>query len=124
MKIEILCPVNTLDYMDQKPIEAAEIASRYGEYIAKAAHYQHQADNEKNEITKEHLQKLVDNNMLIAYQYGYLLGHASDETESRVSGAIRAIERAFSVGKPYRLPGDTIAYYPDGTSILLHWSEK
>lgn len=124
MKIEILRPVNTLDYMDQKPIEAAEIASRYGEYIAKAAHYQHQADNEKNEITKEHLQKLVDNNMLIAYQYGYLLGHASDETESRVNGAIRAIERAFSAGKPYRLPYGDEAYYPGGTSILLHWSDK
>ena len=110
--------------MDQKPIEAAEIASRYGEYIAKAAHYSYQADQEQNPITKEHLQKLAENNLMIAYQYGNLLGHASDETESRVNGAIRAIERAFDAGKPYRLPYGDEAYYPDGTSILLHWSDK
>ena len=123
-KIEILRPINTIDYMDYKPIEAAEIASRYGEYIAKAAHYSYQADQEQNPITKEHLQKLAENNLMIAYQYGNLLGHASDETESRVNGAIRAIERAFDAGKPYRLPYGDEAYYPGGTSILLHWSEK
>lgn len=122
-KIEILRPINTIDYMDYKPIEAAEIASRYGEYIAKAAHYSYQADQEQNPITKEHLQKLVENNLLIAYQYGNLLGHASDETESRVNGAVRAIERAFDAGKPYRLPYGDEAYYPNGTSILLHWSD-
>ena len=122
-KIEILRPINTIDYIDYKPIEAAEIASRYGEYIAKAAHYSYQADQEQNPITKEHLQKLAENNLLICYQYGNLLGHASDETESRVNGAVRAIERAFDAGKPYRLPYGDEAYYPDGTSILLHWSE-
>lgn len=122
-KIEMLRPVNTVDYMDQKPIEAAEIASHYGEHIAKAAHYSHRADQEQNPITKEYLQKLVNNNMLIAYQFGQLLGHASDETESRVNGAIRAIERAFAAGKPYRLPYGDEAYYPDGTSILLHWGD-
>ena len=31
-------PVNTLDYMDHKPIEADYIASRYNEYLARAAH--------------------------------------------------------------------------------------
>ena len=123
-KIEILRPIDTIDYMDYKPIEAAEIASRYGEYIAKAAHYSYQADQEQNPITKEHLQKLAENNLMIAYQYGNLLGHASDETESRVNGAIRAIERAFDAGKPYRLPYGDEAYYPGGTSILLHWSDK
>ena len=117
-------PVNTIDYMDRDPIEADYIASRYNEYLAKAAHYYYLASIAKDPKTKQLNKSRASVNEIVACQFGYLLGHAGDETESRMNGAIRAIERAADAGKPYRLPGDTIAYYPDGTSILLHWSDK
>ena len=117
-------PVNTIDYMDRDPIEADYIASRYNEYIAKEEQYYYLASIDKDNKTEDINKYSASVNEIVACQFGYLLGHAGDETESRMNGAIRAIERAADAGKPYRLPGDTIAYYPDGTSILLHWSER
>ena len=122
--MERINPVNTIDYMDQKPIEADYIAGRYNEYLAKAAHFHYIASIEKDPKEKELSRTRESVNYIVACQYGSLLGHTEDETESLLDSAIKAIKRATNAGKPYSLPDDTIAYYPDGTSILLHWSEK
>ena len=117
-------PVNTIDYMDHDPIEADYIAGRYNEYLAKAAHYYYLASIEKDPKKKEWVRTRESVNYIVACQYGSLLGHTEDEVMDLLENTIKAIERAADAGKPYRLPGDTIAYYPDGTSILLHWSDK
>ena len=116
-------PVNTIDYMDHDPIEADYIAGRYNEYLAKAAHYYYLASIEKDPKKKEWVRTRESVNYIVACQYGSLLGHTEDEVMDLLENTIKAIERAADAGKPYRLPSDTIAYYPDGTSILLHWSE-
>ena len=51
--MERINPVNTIDYMDQKPIEADYIAGRYNEYLAKAAHFHYIASIEKDPKEKE-----------------------------------------------------------------------
>ena len=122
-KIEILRPINTIDYMDYKPIEAAEIADYYGQAIAKAAHFTYLVEIEKNPYTKKRYEQDAQANEIIAYQYGMLLEHGTETTQSRIDSTIKVIKRAAAAGKPYRLPYDDVAYYPDGTSILLHWSE-
>ena len=122
-KIEILRPINTSDYMDYKPIEAAEIADYYGQAIAKAAHFTYLVEIEKNPYTKKRYEQDAQANEIIAYQYGMLLEHGTETTQSRIDSTIKVIKRAAAAGKPYRLPYDDVAYYPDGTSILLHWSE-
>lgn len=121
--MERINPVNTIDYMDQKPVEADYIASRYNEYLARAAHYHYIASIEKDPKEKELSRTRESVNYIVACQYGSLLGHTEDEAMGLLEDTIKAIERATDAGKPYRLPGDTIAYYPDGTSILLHWSD-
>lgn len=122
--MERINPVNAIDYMDQKPIEADYIASRYNEYLARAAHYHYLAGIEKDPKEKEWSRTRESVNYIVACQYGSLLGHTEGEAGDLLENTIKAIERAADAGKPYRLPGDTIAYYPDGTSILLHWSER
>ena len=116
-------PVNTLDYMDHKPIEATYIADYYGRAIAKAAHFTYLVEIEKNPYTKKRYEQDAQANEIIAYQYGMLLAHGAETTESRINSTLAVIKRAAAAGKPYRLPYDDVAYYPDGTSILLHWSE-
>ena len=117
-------PVNTLDYMDHKPIEATYIADYYGQAIAKAAHFTYLVEIEKNPYTKKRYEQDAQANKIIAYQYGMLLEHGTETTQSRIDSTIKVIKRAAAAGKPYRLPYDDVAYYPDGTSILLHWSDK
>ena len=116
-------PVNTLDYMDHKLIEATYIADYYGQAIAKAAHFTYLVEIEKNPYTKKRYEQDAQANKIIAYQYGMLLEHGTETTQSRIDSTIKVIKRAAAAGKPYRLPYDDVAYYPDGTSILLHWSE-
>lgn len=121
--MERINPVNTLDYMDHKPIEATYIADYYGRAIAKAAHFTYLVEIEKNPYTKKRYEQDAQANEIIAYQYGMLLAHGAETTESRINSTLAVIKRAAAAGKPYRLPYDDVAYYPDGTSILLHWSE-
>ena len=121
--MERINPVNTLDYMDYKPIEATYIADYYGRAIAKAAHFTYLVEIEKNPYTKKRYEQDAQANEIIAYQYGMLLAHGAETTESRINSTLAVIKRAAAAGKPYRLPYDDVAYYPDGTSILLHWSE-
>ena len=116
-------PVNTIDYMDHDPIEADYIAGRYNEYLAKAAHYYYLASIEKDPKKKEWVRTRESVNYIVACQYGSLLGHTEDEVMDLLENTIKVIKRAAAAGKPYRLPYDDVAYYPDGTSILLHWSE-
>ena len=122
--MEKINPVNTIDYMDQKPIEATYIADYYGRAIAKAAHFTYLVEIEKNPYTKKRYEQDAQANEIIAYQYGMLLAHGAETTESRINSTLAVIKRAAAAGKPYRLPYDDVAYYPDGTSILLHWSER
>lgn len=122
--MERINPVNTIDYMDHDPIEADYIAGRYNEYLAKAAHYHYLAGIEKDPKEKEWSRTRESVNYIVACQYGSLLGHTEDEAWDLLEDTIKAIERAAAAGKPYRLPYDDVAYYPDGTSILLHWSDK
>ena len=121
--MERINPVNTIDYMDYKPIEATYIADYYGRAIAKAAHFTYLVEIEKNPYTKKRYEQDAQANEIIAYQYGMLLAHGAETTESRINSTLAVIKRAAAAGKPYRLPYDDVAYYPDGTSILLHWSE-
>ena len=121
--MEKINPVNTIDYMDYKPIEATYIADYYGRAIAKAAHFTYLIEIEKNPYTKKRYEQDAQANEIIAYQYGMLLAHGAETTESRINSTLAVIKRAAAAGKPYRLPYDDVAYYPDGTSILLHWSE-
>ena len=116
-------PVNTIDYMDYKPIEATYIADYCGRAIAKAAHFTYLVEIEKNPYTKKRYEQDAQANEIIAYQYGMLLAHGAETTESRINSTLAVIKRAAAAGEPYRLPYDDVAYYPDGTSILLHWSE-
>ena len=122
--MEKINPVNTIDYMDYKPIEATYIADYYGRAIAKAAHFTYLVEIEKNPYTKKRYEQDAQANEIIAYQYGMLLAHGAETTESRINSTLAVIKRAAAAGKPYRLPYDDVAYYPDGTSILLHWSER
>ena len=122
--MERINPVNTIDYMDYKPIEATYIADYYGRAIAKAAHFTYLVEIEKNPYTKKRYEQDAQANEIIAYQYGMLLAHGAETTESRINSTLAVIKRAAAAGKPYRLPYDDVAYYPDGTSILLHWSER
>lgn len=121
--MEKINPVNTIDYIDYKPIEATYIADYYGRAIAKAAHFTYLVEIEKNPYTKKRYEQDAQANEIIAYQYGMLLAHGAETTESRINSTLAVIKRAAAAGKPYRLPYDDVAYYPDGTSILLHWSE-
>ena len=121
--MERINPVNTIDYIDYKPIEATYIADYYGRAIAKAAHFTYLVEIEKNPYTKKRYEQDAQANEIIAYQYGMLLAHGAETTESRINSTLAVIKRAAAAGKPYRLPYDDVAYYPDGTSILLHWSE-
>ena len=121
--MEKINPVNTIDYIDHKPIEATYIADYYGRAIAKAAHFTYLVEIEKNPYTKKRYEQDAQANEIIAYQYGMLLAHGAETTESRINSTLAVIKRAAAAGKPYRLPYDDVAYYPDGTSILLHWSE-
>ena len=109
--------------MDHKPIEATYIADYYGQAIAKAAHFAYLVEIEKNPYTKKRYEQDAQANEIIAYQYGILLAHGAETTQSRIDNTIKVIKRAAAAGKPYRLPYDDVAYYPDGTSILLNWSE-
>ena len=122
--MEKINPVNTIDYMDYKPIDATYIADYYGRAIAKAAHFTYLVEIEKNPYTKKRYEQDAQANEIIAYQYGMLLAHGAETTESRINSTLAVIKRAAAAGKPYRLPYDDVAYYPDGTSILLHWSER
>ena len=121
--MEKINPVNTIDYIDYKPIEATYIADYYGRAIAKAAHFTYLVEIEKNPYTKKRYEQDAQANEIIAYQYGMLLAHGAETTERRINSTLAVIKRAAAAGKPYRLPYDDVAYYPDGTSILLHWSE-
>ena len=121
--MEKINPVNTIDYIDYKPIEATYIADYYGRAIAKAAHFTYLVEIEKNPYTNKRYEQDAQANEIIAYQYGMLLAHGTETTESRINSTLAVIKRAAAAGKPYRLPYDDVAYYPDGTSILLHWSE-